>query len=272
MTPLTTGRVRPATPHPDASARSTTGADSGAPCRVSVREVREVAFRAALAAGASGGEAATVADLTVSGEILDGEGVRALIEELDHVPHARVPVSREGGSIDVLHDPAGRGPLLLGTLAADLAAAGERLVLLSGLRWTRALEWVLLDSAARTTTPLLATAMRADGSPDVSVRATPHGAVYRAGHSPGSVARGPRAAFSTKIPLSCGEGVLLSRWTEETLPTGLAPTRSAAQQQERLTTARKDGLHVDRDVWSSACAAARRFLLPEPAGAGVRAP
>ncbi|WP_406134901.1 hypothetical protein [Streptomyces sp. NBC_01089] len=250
------------------------GGPDGAGHRVAVREIREAAFRAVVAAGASSGEAATAADLVVLGEVLDGTGVRALADELDRVPQGRHPVSCSGDTLVVLHDPAGRGPLLLGPQAADLAAAGRHPVLLPGA-WTPPVEWILVSAAARTRTPLLATRIRADGSPGACALATADSTVHRADHpgafEPGAFG-GPHdgpAADTTgpRMAVPPGEGVLLSRWNGAArtpdLLAGLTPARTPARQHERFATALTHGLRVAPEPWATVYAASRRYLVPE---------
>lgn len=252
-----------------AGGRTGAGTDTdrtGSGFRVAVREIREAAFRAVVAAGASSGEAATTADLVVLGEVLDGAGVLALAGELDRVPRGRQPVSCSGGSHlarhdpVVLHDPACRGPLLLGPSAADLAAAGPRPVLLPGV-WTPSVEWILVSAAARTGTPLLATRIRADGSPGSCVLATADSTVYRA---PGPGAFGTR--HTADAPIRPADGILLSRWNGDTGTPDLPPARTPAHHHERFATAMTHGLRVDPGPWATVHGAARRYLVPERPG------
>ncbi|NDZ77874.1 hypothetical protein G3I19_04910 [Streptomyces sp. SID10853] len=245
------------------------GGPEGAGHRVAVREIREAAFRAVVAAGASSGEAATAADLVVLGEVLDGTGVRALADELDRVPQGRQPVSCSGDTLVVLHDPAGRGPLLLGPPAADLAAAGRRPVLLPGA-WTSPVEWILVSAVARTRTPLLATRIRADGSPGACALATADSTLHRADH--------PRAfdephdgqaadTVEPRMAVPPGEGILLSRWNGDArtpdLLAGLPPARTPARQHERFAAALTHGLRVAPEPWATVYGASRRYLVPE---------
>ncbi|MFE2376838.1 hypothetical protein [Streptomyces sp. NPDC059398] len=243
--------------------RAVRSADDG--FRVAVREIREAAFRALVAAGASSGEAATAAELVVLGEVLDGTGVRALAEELDRVPRGRHPVACSGDTLLVLHDPAGRGPLLLGPPAADLAAARSRPVLLPGA-WTPSVEWILVSAAARTSAPLLATRVRADGSPGACVLATPDGTLYRSASS--AVFDGQpagRAADAPGLPGTgrVGAGTLLTPWNRPGQSPDLPPARTPAQHHERFTTALTHGLRVAPGPWETIHGAARRYLVPE---------
>ncbi|MBP0460244.1 hypothetical protein [Streptomyces montanisoli] len=236
--------------------------------RVAVREVREAAFRAVVAAGASSGEAAAAADLVVLGEVLDGTGVFALADELDRVPRGRRPLAcrdSAGSTVVVLHDPAGRGPLLLGPPAADLAAAASRPVLLPGA-WTPSVEWIIIGATARTGTPLLATRVRADGSPGACALATADGTVYRAdrpgalgGRLTGRTADDPEQ-HRADLP---GEGVLLSRWDGAPPKPGVPPARTPQQQHERFAAAMEHGLRVASGPWSTVYGASRDYLVPD---------
>ncbi|MFF2502449.1 hypothetical protein ACFVTY_03535 [Streptomyces sp. NPDC058067] len=245
------------------SSRAHAGENSRSGVRVAVREIREAAFRALIAAGASGGEAATAAELVVLGEVLDGEGILALVDELDRVPRGRAPLSRDEDTLAVLQDPAHRGPLLLGPPAAELAAAGGRPVLLPRATWTPAVVWNLIGTAARTTTPLVATQVRADATAGGSALATPDGAVYQAPH-PGSSASHPYLGSALAAAVAHGGGVLLSRWTGDALPTDLMPARSSAQHEVRFTAAMRNGLWVAPGPWTTLHTASRQFLVPEP--------
>ncbi|MFF3494562.1 hypothetical protein ACFYWS_24780 [Streptomyces sp. NPDC002795] len=231
-----------------------------------VREVRDTAFRAVLAAGASAGEATSVAELVVLGEVLDGTGVRALLDELGDVPHGRVPVERHTDradtGIDVLRDPAARGTLLLGPSAADHAAVGRRPVFMAGMAWAPALEWVLLSTAARSRLPVLAAQMGADGEHGAAALATPDGALYRGAQAARS-ARQPPAASALAAAVAHGGGVLLSRCPQEAISAGTAPDRTRARSEARLTEATRSGLPVDPDLWARLYAASRRCLVPE---------
>lgn len=261
MTALATGCAASSPEHPGVRNGATAERGAAGTVRVSLREIRDVAFRAVLAAGASSGEAAAAAALVVLGEVVDGAGVRALVDELGRIPRGRIPVSREGAALDVLHDPAHRGPLLLGPLAADLAVAGGRPVLLAGATWTPATEWILVNSAAHAGIPLLAARIGAHGGPDASVLAAPDGALYRATDA---AEGGPHLPLSPDSPVPHVQGTLLSGWTAETLPADLVPIRSSAQHDKHFATATRNGLCVDPEPWSRACAASRRFLVPEP--------
>ncbi|WP_328334724.1 MULTISPECIES: hypothetical protein [unclassified Streptomyces] len=235
---------------------------TGSGFRVAVREIREAAFRAVVAAGASSGEAATTADLVVLGEVLDGAGILALADELDRVPRGRHPVTCSGDPLLVLHDPARRGLLLLGPSAADLAAAGARPVLLPGA-WTPSVEWILVSAAARTGTPLLATRIRADGSPGACALATADSTVYRA---PRPGALGPQHTVDASGQHDAGrpgEGILLSRWNGDPRTLELPPARTTAHHHECFATVMTHGLRVDPGPWATVYGASRRYLVPE---------
>ncbi|WP_405564885.1 hypothetical protein [Streptomyces sp. NBC_01180] len=234
---------------------------TGSGFRVAVREIREAAFRAVFAAGASSGEAATTADLVVLGEVLDGAGVLALADELDRVPRGRRPVPSSGDALVVLDDPARRGPLLLGPSAADLAAAGSRPVLLPGA-WTPSVEWILVSATARTGTPLLATRIRADGSPGTCVLATADSMVYRAPRAGAFGIRHTAYAPGQHDAGRPGEGIRLSRWDGDTRSLELPPARTPAHHHERFATAMTHGLRVDPGPWATVYGASRRYLVP----------
>lgn len=220
--------------------------------RVAAREVREVAFRALLARGASGGEAAAAADAVLWAERVDASGVAALLAELDRPPAGRIPVHRQPvRDLEVLRDPAGRGPLLVGPLACDLVAATDRPVLLPGWPITAALEAFARATALSTGVPV---ALRTRARTSI---VTEDGRVFRTEvlvphHSP--------------LP-EPGDGLVICP-----LRRAVAIPAGASEITLPDATPSATGLWVDANSWTAAYTASRQFLVPERCGTTSCAP
>ncbi|WP_449278809.1 hypothetical protein [Leucobacter sp. GX24907] len=108
----------------DAAAAEPVGADGT--FRRSIREIREVAYRALVATGASHGEATAAAEAAQYTEVQHGTGVSALVEDLASGPWPQTGLSstRSGSQTIVTGDLS--GPLRAGQLILDLTAAVAR--------------------------------------------------------------------------------------------------------------------------------------------------
>ncbi|WP_410651336.1 hypothetical protein [Amycolatopsis sp. cmx-4-54] len=206
--------------------------------RLAAREVREAAFRALLAAGASGGEGAAAAEAVLWAEAADGSGVASLLEELARVRVKNSPVHLERTSaLAVLSDGGGRGPMLLGPLAADLAVAIGQPVFSPGTTSIAVMEAVARTAAMVSGSAL---AVLADGSRSLAV---PDGRVFRAADpTPFPAPDGMPGVILFKSPGTPEDGVELG---------GLAEAAMA------------NGLRVAAEPWAVVYAASRRFLVPE---------
>lgn len=104
----------------DAAAAEPVGADGT--FRRSIREIREVAYRALVATGASHGEATAAAEAAQYAEVQHGTGVSALVEDLASGPwpQAGLSCTRSGSRTIVTGDLS--GPLRAGQLILDLTA------------------------------------------------------------------------------------------------------------------------------------------------------
>lgn len=234
----------------------------GPTIRVTAREIREAATRALSAAGVSAGEASAAAVVITHAELHERTGLSALLDELGSVPPGPVPVAIcletlpasavpvTVLDVTVLDDPARRGPLLIGRLAMDLCAAISRPVLVRGHVAGPAFIWTAVEIAERQLIGLeLVGIGHGRACARVTVTVTENGSLYR---TP------PPDIVS---PMTPPTGVLISR-ADPATPPGRAVSTTASRSS-RLHDAMTDGIDVDAALWSLACAAARRFLVPE---------
>jgi hypothetical protein len=231
--------------------------------RVAVREIREAAWRALYAAGASAGEALVAAGAVAFTEILSGQGLQALLAELPAVPSARIPVAvRTSDGVDVLDDPASRGVLLLAPLGIGLVVARPLSlpVLLPGVAWHPVLAGLLAPHCSPAEPALVALEMDGDGKPTRGVRVWPDRSVELL-DAQDSTQLQQLNVRSAKVQTNTG-GVLLMT-THRRAATGrtvaFAADTVAARQQQAYT----DGVLVDSDLWSAVKTAADRYLVAE---------
>ncbi|GAA1948524.1 hypothetical protein [Amycolatopsis minnesotensis] len=192
--------------------------------RRAAREVREVAFRALVATGVSGGEAAAAAEAVLWAEGADGSGIAALLAELGR-PRLPSFLDRDGEPVVV----SGDGPLLLGPHVVDLAVALGRPVSAPRLALT-----AVLESFARTAAVHSGVALRLTSEDRCSL-VTSGGRVFRVdGRAAGLLA--------VRLP------------ADPEIPAG---------STEIGCPALPDGLRVAAGPWAAAYAASRRFLVPE---------
>jgi len=236
---------------------------AAASTRVAVRQVREASFRALIAAGASGGEAAAAAELVTTTEIHFGAGLAALLEELPRVPRDKIGIACHGDHPAILADPAARGPLLLLPPAVDMTLTG-RAVFLPGLRWYAIVQAALSSAAEHHSTTLAAVAVSNAGTIVGAALASPDGSVDWPANEHLSTC-GVLPGWSGITPvlesLPAGRpGLLLTTLTTEPDHVCRYPI---AEQQRRMGTALREGTEVDAVTWSAAYAASRAFLVPE---------
>lgn len=207
--------------------------------RVSLREIREVAYRALVAHGACPGRAPAAADQVLEAELHHGAGLAGLLDDLARGPWdagglAVRRTTRAGRELLEVDSPDAGSPLRVGQLVADLACAAGA-VAVPGLRRAGPLLAGALVSAASANGVALA-AVDTGGEAWV---ATPEGAVVR---------ERDRAAPPE------GTAVLVVE-----PPPGADPGARAARRR----TAAREGLLVDAATFARAYDAARAYLVPE---------
>jgi hypothetical protein len=236
----------------------------GPTVRVTIREIREYAYRALIAAGASAGEAATAAGQVLHAELHAGEGLADLVSDLARGPWSRsglICTRRPGGRPVLEVDCGGRsGELRVGAPIVELVAGEAEpavAVTTADVPVTALLDEALLTAAVGAGTSV--TAMRVS-----SDRAY----VVRLATSDGDLAHG--ALSAADLPLLPGvDG------TDETqalvvvtgADVGAAHVRLAwstrDSRAERRRQAALHGIQVDQVTWRVVAEHAQRFLVPE---------
>ena len=228
---------------------------------VTLREVRETAFRALVVAGASAGEAAVGAEQVLHAELHHGNGLRGLAQDLDAGPWPRrglssSPVQLDEWTVLRVADPERRGALRCASLVADLAAAAPpgTAILAEGLDELDALiDHALLTAATANGCVVAAVTDAGTGVPCVRV-ATPDAAI---GWGDERILAGVTTPTSA---LQAG-GMLLLRLEHVDRVSGTWLTGEELRQRRRA--AAQNGLRVDTDWWARAYAASRSYLVPE---------
>lgn len=214
--------------------------------RVSLREVREIAYRALIAHGACPGRAPAAADQVLEAELHHGAGIAGLLADLTLGPWDRAGLGlerevRDGRPLLRVDSPDAGSPLRVGQLAADLACA------------TGAVHVPALDDAR----PLLAGALL--------------GAAAAEGRALASTSAGTTTAW-VATPEGAVLSVVLSGWSPPDRGTLVAvvdppPARAASasveERHDRRRAAARDGLLVDAAAFASAYDASRAYLVPE---------
>lgn len=229
--------------------------------RVSLRELRECAFRSLVANGASAGEAAVAAEQVLHAELYDGVGLRHLLDDLAQGWWTTAGLRASTESVDgctlVVVDGDRSGPLRQGALLGDLATAVSPgtpvLVASGGIRTASAVLDDVLVRAARWSGAVAVVEVGQDGTLGAARVATVEGAV-----GPAAAQSAVPAALRQRLPRG---GVALLRTNQ--LPAPTEAGRSAAALRARRRQAAADGLHVCADVWQATHAAAQRYLVPE---------
>jgi hypothetical protein len=239
-------------------------AHDGRTHRVAVREIREAAWRALYAAGASAGEASVAASAVAFTEVLSGSGLQALLAELPTVPSARTPVGvRSSNAVDVLDDPASRGLLLLAPLGVGLVVARPLSppVLLPGVAWHPVLAGLLAPHCGVAEPALVALEIDADGNSIQGLRVWPDRSVELLGPQNNDQLQHVHVR-SGQAKASIGGGVLLTT-APGRAATGRPVTFAAETVAARQQQAYADGVLVDSDLWSAVETAAGRYLVAE---------
>ncbi|MFC9358493.1 hypothetical protein ACFTZB_18240 [Rhodococcus sp. NPDC057014] len=221
--------------------------------RLSVREVRETAFRALYAAGVSAGEAGGAADVVTAMQLHARNGIDTLlatIAELESPNGAADVTLTRGLEVDIV-DRSPRSALLTGPLAVDLALSQSRPVLLPRIVDHEAVAWYALHAVSRPGATLRLVTLDDGGHPAGATVVTGAGEMYR------DVAV---AALTTGVPAT-GAGTLL-----QTAPPAAHlshPVHTASEHETRYRHAVSYGVFVDAATWSRAYELGRRFLVPE---------
>lgn len=213
--------------------------------RVSLREVREVAYRALVAHGACPGRAPAAAEQVLDAELHDGIGLAGLLADLARGPWdtGGLDLRREvhdGRALLRVESPDAAAPLRIGHLVADLASAMGAVHVPELHDEGKLLACTLLDAAVA--------GGRALGlvgpGPDVWV-ATTDGTFLRTGQS---------TVLSGWSPPRDGAVILVVDPPPRAEPEARAPRRRKAA---------REGLLVDGPTFARAYDAARAYLVPE---------
>lgn len=238
----------------------------GPTVRVTIREIREYAYRSLIAAGASAGEAATAADQVLHAELHAGDGLAGLVSDL-----ARGPWSSSG--LACTRRPRPVGPPVLevdcGGRSGELRVCAPIVELVSGedgpavavttvdLPVSSLLDGVLLTAAVAAGTSVTAMRARSDGA-----------YVVRHATSDGDLAHGALPAADSRLLIDVDgtdDAQALVVITGAALDVAAArlawSTRDA--RAERRRHAALHGVQVDEMTWQAVAEQARRFLVPE---------
>ncbi len=228
--------------------------------RVAIREIREAAFRAVVAAGASAAEAKVAAEQVLFAELHRGTGLAALLADLSTGPWipAGMACTREdeGGRL-VLRVSGSRAPgaLRQGALLVDLLAAEtgpDAVVVSDGLTTLSALLEEPLIRTARSTGDWIIAADRAASGIDLLIAAPD-----------GTIGVGTRASTSrlepNQDPLPLG--VSLGRYDQT--PEADVAWLSLAERNATRAEAAHRGRLVDAATWHEVKTAARDYLVAE---------
>lgn len=231
---------------------------SGQLTRVALREIRETAFRALVAVGASTGQADTASGQVLDAELHHGAGLRGLLDDLRLGPWRDevVPVHDDVTELVVGADTA-TGLLRVGVHLVELASArptSRPTISAAPLPLDPLLDDLLMQAAVQIGSPVCA-ATSLNKQRTVRV-ATPQGDLAW-----GDLAWGDPGLIVGPVPHA---------------PTGrltafVAPVvdRTVGQWQLRESrdrhrcTAAQEGLHVDSAQWEAAYEAARAYLVPD---------
>lgn len=231
------------------------------PIRVTLREIREVSWRALLSSGLSAGEAATAANLVTAMELHEGTGLRALDEQLRSGVPGRVSINVTRDAVIRLDDPAERNCILLAPLAIDLALATGKPVMTASNKLDAAYEWYCVD-AFTTNQPAVAllevSAHAAIGSASTIGGAT----LQRSIDMATLIETDPSLAHSISESSALGGGVLVHPLPQAPGATGVEVSTLDARTQRRRA-ALSLGIFIDAHVWRQALDASHNFLVKE---------
>lgn len=226
--------------------------------RVAIREVREAAFRAFVAAGASSADAKVAAEQVLFTELHRGSGLAALLEDLSSGPWLRTGLACDrkdfdGRTVLRVTGPGRSGALRQGALLVDLLGAEPgSLIVSDGLTSLTPLLDEPLIRSARATGCWLVAADRSTTSIDLRV-ASPDGAIG-VGEITTTTDLSPDPA-DVPLGVSLVRRELRSDWEITWLTT--------AEQRSTRSAAAQHGLLVDAAVWAEVKTAADAYLVPE---------
>lgn len=226
--------------------------------RVAIREVREMAFRTIVAAGASSAEAKAAAEQVLFAELHRGSGLSALLEDVSSGPWRRTGLAcertdLEGRTVAHISGPSRPGALRQGVLLVDLLVAEPgSLVVSDGLTSLTP----LLDE------PLIRGAQAA-GCWLVAVDQTMSSLDFRVAAPDGAIGVGTSSSMNrlSPDPGTLPAGVSLVRFEEPPAPA--VTWLTADVQRARRAAAALHGCRVDAAVWAGVTAAASAYLVPE---------
>ncbi len=236
----------------------------GAALRVTIREIREYAYRALIASGASPGEAASAAGQVLHAELHHGEGLSGLAADLSRGswPREGLSCTRRRGEVSILEVDCGSrsGALRIGGPIVDLVA-GE-------VGPAAALTSAEIRLSALVDDPMIAAAAAADTTL-TAFQQTPRGHfLVRQATPQGELGEGR----TVQAPSVSGMETFGSAWTLVLLAGAVDDTTRAhltwstpGQRAERRRGAARTGVQVDEVTWSVVAAHAKRFLVPEDA-------
>lgn len=228
--------------------------------RVAIREVREVAFRSLVAAGASNAEARVAAEQVMFTELHWGSGLVGLLEELSSGPWARAGLAceRDDSGEQLVFRVTGsgrRGALGQGALLVDLLAAHAEsgaVVASDGLDSLSPMLDEPLIRAAKAAERWVIAADRSTTSIDFRA-ASPDGAIGVGG-----------ITIVTDLPsgqAALPHGISLTLW--DLSPEWDITWLTAAEQWATRSQAAQHGILVDSAVWAQVKTAAYAYLVPE---------
>jgi hypothetical protein len=237
---------------------------NGPTVRVTIREVREYAYRALIAAGASAGEAATAAGQVLHAELHAGDGLAGLVADLARGPWSGsglVCTRRPGGRPVLEVDCGGRsGELRVGAPIAELVAGevgAAVAVTTANVPVSSLLDEALLTAAVGVGTSVTAMRASSDGAYAVrlatSDRDLAHGALSAADLPllPGVDGTDETQALVVLTGADVGPALARLTWS----------TRDS--RAERRRRAALHGIQVDQVTWRVVAEHAQRFLVPE---------
>lgn len=249
--------------------------------RVSLRDIREAAFRALSAHGASHGEARTASRMVLQAELTHGGGLAALLDDLRREPWSRTPVE----VAPVPGDGAvGPGILVLGSAAVNrlLREAPLAIELVAGDRDARAVGVPCAVADGSALLDSLSIEIARGSGADVAViicapvqsspTPTSDGAGRNAGRASGqlrlarpdgSVGIGALGHLPPVFEQAMGcPGVMALRDIEHLGDVDLSWI-SADDRAHARAQAAANGVTVDTGIWGDVYAACRRYLVPD---------
>lgn len=233
--------------------------------RVTIREVREYAFRALIVAGASPGEAATAAGQVLHAELHGGGGLTGLVSDLATGPWPRSgpTCSRRSGTRPVLEVEAVEhaGELRLGACLIDLVAGEPDPAIVAtaaDVPVTSLSDEPLLAAASRSSTTVAALRPHTRGQCVVRL-ATKDGDLAQGLMDPAGI-----ASLADLDGLSGYRGLVLLTDDPAVQPALTQSTWSReAQRTQRRRQAALHGIEVRNATWRIIADHAQRFLVPQ---------